>query len=77
MRNIETAMHQHSSYKEYLLAKHGEVGLADDEGEEEVDADSDSLACVSGLNVMELRGHQPPQGPPGPGKASSEEALKG
>ncbi len=60
-----------------LLAEHGEVGLADDEGEEKVDADSDGLPSSSGLNVVELRGHQPPQGAPGPGKPSSEQALKG
>jgi len=59
-----------------LLAEHGEIGLADDKGEEEVDADGDGLPSSSGLNVVELRGHQPPQGAPGPGKPSSEETLK-
>ena len=59
-----------------LLAKHGEVGLANDEGEDEVDADSDGLSGASCLNVVELRGDQPSQGTPGPGKASGEEALK-
>ena len=42
---------------ECLLAEHGEVGLADDKGEEEVDADGDGLPSSSGLNVVELRGH--------------------
>ncbi len=60
-----------------LLAEHGEVDLADDEGEDEVDADGDGLPSSSGLNVVELRGHQPPQGAPGPGKPSSVQALKG
>ena len=60
-----------------LLAEHGEVGLADDKGEEEVDADGDGLPSSSGLNVVELRGHQPPQGAPGPGKPSSVQALEG
>ncbi len=62
---------------ECLLAEHGEVGLANDKGEEEVDADGNGLPSSSGLNVVELRGHQPPQGAPGPGKPSSEQALKG
>ena len=61
---------------ECLLAEHCEVGLTNDKGEEEVDADGDSLPSSSGLNVVELRGHQPPQGAPGPGKPSSEQALK-
>ena len=61
----------------YLLAKHGEVGLANDEGEDEVDADSDRLSSASGFNVVELRGHQPAQRAPGPGKPSSEQALEG
>ena len=60
-----------------LLAQHGEVGLANDKGEDEVDADSDSLSSATGLNVVELRGDQPSHGAPRPGKASSEEALKG
>ncbi len=60
-----------------LLAEHGEVDLADDKGEDEVDADSDGLPSSSGLNVVELRGHQPPQGAPGPGEPSSVQALKG
>ena len=60
-----------------LLAKHGQVSLANDKGEDEVDADSDGLPSSTGLNVVELRGHQPTQGTPGPGKPSSEEALKG
>ena len=63
--------------QEGLLAEHGEVGLANDEGEEEIDADSDGLSGASGLNVVELGGHQPPQRAPRPGKAGSEEALKG
>ena len=61
----------------YLLAKHGEVALANDKGEEEVDADGDGLPSSTGLNVVELGGHQPPQGTPGPGKTSSVQALKG
>ena len=61
---------------ERLLAEHGEVGLANDKGEEEVDADGDGLPSSSGLDVVELRGHQPPQRAPGPGKPSSEQALK-
>ncbi len=60
-----------------LLAEHSQVDLADDEGEDEVDADSDGLPSSSGLNVVELRGHQPPQGAPGPGKPSSVQALEG
>ncbi len=51
--------------------------MADDKGEDEVDADSDGLPSSSGLNVVELRGHQPPQRAPGPGKPSSVQALKG
>ena len=80
MHNVETPTQQSRSAKckgEILLAKHGEVGLAYDEREEEVDADSDGLSSASCLNVVELRGHQPSQRTPGPGKASSEEALKG
>ena len=37
-----------------LLAEHAEVCLANDKGEEEVDADSDGLPHGSGLNVVEL-----------------------
>ena len=59
-----------------LLAEHSEVGLADDKGEEEVDTDSDGLAGASGLNVVELRGHQPAQGAPRPSKPCREQALK-
>ena len=50
--------------------------MADDKGEEEVDADGDGLPSSSGLDVVKLRGHQPPQRAPGPGKPSSEQALE-
>ena len=50
--------------------------MADDKGEEEVDADGDGLPSSSRLNVVELRGHQPPQGAPGPRKTTSEQTLK-
>ena len=60
-----------------LLAKHGQVDLADDKGEDEVDADGDGLPSSSGLDVVELRRHQPSQRAPGPGKSSSVQALKG
>ena len=60
-----------------LLAKHGQVDLADDKGEDEVDADGDGLPSSSGLDVVELRRHQPSQRAPGPGKSSSVQALEG
>ena len=76
-RTISNVKQSHSrEASSHLLAEHGQVGLADDKGEEEVDANSDGLPSSSGLNVVELRGHQPPQGAPGPGKPSSEQALK-
>ena len=68
---------QQKAERQYLLAEHGEVRLANDEGEKEVDADSDGLSSASGFNVVELRGHQPAQRAPGPSKPSSKEALKG
>ncbi len=76
-RTISNVKQSHSrEASSHLLAEHGQVGLADDKGEEEVDANSDGLPSSSGLNVVELRGHKPPQGAPGPGKPSSEQALK-
>ncbi len=57
-RTISNVKQSHSrEASSHLLAEHGEVGLADDKGEEEVDADGDGLPSSSGLNVVELRGH--------------------
>ena len=37
-----------------LLAKHGQVDLADQEGHEEVDADGNALGGGAGLNSVHL-----------------------
>ena len=76
LSTVEECHTVHSKDKLLTLAEHGKVGLANDKGEEEVDADSDGLAGASGLNVVEHRGHQPAQGAPRPSKPCREQALK-
>ena len=51
---------------ELEVAEHGEEGLRNDEGEEEVDGDVDGLAGRADLEREDLAGHEPPERAPRP-----------
>ena len=59
---------------ELEVAEHGEERLADDEGEQHVDAHGDALPGRPDLQREHLAGHEPAQGTPGPGEAGDVEA---
>jgi hypothetical protein len=56
------------------VAEHGEEGLRDDEGEEQVDAHGDALPRRPRLQREGLAGDEPPEGAPGPGEGGDEGA---
>lgn len=56
------------------VAEHGEEGLRDDEGEEEVDADGDTLPRRPRLQREGLAGDEPAQGTPRPCEGGDEGA---
>ena len=54
--------------------QHGQEALSDQEGEQEVACHRDGVTTAACLQGLHLRAHQPGQRPPGPGKASNEDA---